>query len=75
MRIRVVVDRVEGKMAVLLAGQAERRIDFPLDFLPPVHEGAVLWLTWEMDQPDEADRRDRAGVLLKRLLQRDVQSE
>ncbi len=73
MRIRAVVDRIEGEVAVLLVGQPERRVDFPLECLPPVHEGAMLWLSWEMDKLEEAARKDQAVELLQKLLQRKQQ--
>jgi len=73
MRIRVVVDRIEEKVAVLVIGQPARRVDFPLECLPPVHEGAVLWLAWEMDQPEEEARKEQAAELLQKLLQRKQQ--
>ncbi|MDP2873613.1 MAG: DUF3006 family protein [Bacillota bacterium] len=48
--IRVVVDRIENGVAVLLVGSDEIRLDLPLDLLPPgTREGSLLRASFELD--------------------------
>ena len=41
--ISAYIDRFEGELAVLLLGDAMKKVNFPKQFLPPeVHEGDYL---------------------------------
>lgn len=71
MRVTAVVDRIEGDMAVLLVGPNDHRVDMPLDLLPYVYEGAVLALTIDKDDDEEAARRAKAKGLLLKLMRKD----
>ena len=70
-----VVDRIEGEMAVLLVGPSELRVDFPVSLLPPIHEGAVLKLSIEVDEDEEQSRRQKAQSLLGKLLSKNNNSK
>lgn len=71
MRLTAVVDRFEGDTAVLLVGPDELKVDWPLELLPYVYEGAVLAFTIERDEDEEARRRAKAQGLLFKLLRKD----
>ena len=66
--LRAVVDRIEGKMAVLLVGEEQYRIVVPRSFLPEdAEEGAVLNIRMETDAAATADARRRVQELIDRL--------
>lgn len=71
MRVTAVVDRIEGDIAVLLVGPDDHKIDMPVSLLPYVYEGAVLTLTIEHNEDEEAARRAKAKGLLLKLMRRD----
>lgn len=70
MKITAVVDRIEGEFAVLLVGTAERKVDFPLDCLPPVQEGSIINLSMELDESKEQARRQQSADLIEKLLRK-----
>jgi hypothetical protein len=66
--LRAVVDRIEGKMAVLLLGDEEHRIILPASYLPEeATEGAVLKLVFEVDAEATRDAKKRVQDLIDRL--------
>lgn len=79
-RATFVVDRIEGKMAVLVADADERQIDVPRTALPKDarREGTVLrvqldktgqldWSTAEVDRAEEQRRLEEARQRLDKL--------
>jgi len=83
-RVTFVVDRLEGKMAVLVADSDERQLDVPRRALPKDgrREGAVLtveldasgapdWRTARVDEEEERRRREDSVRQLDRLKKRD----
>lgn len=68
--MQVVVDRIEGKMAVLEA-EGGFQIEIPVKFLPAgVKDGTVLTVTFKPDPLSEKERRDKARDLQDRLKNR-----
>lgn len=71
MRLRAVIDRFEGDLAVVLVGDEEYRLDVPRRFLPPgAREGDVLALGWEIDRRETEARRERVRGLIDELRQK-----
>lgn len=68
--VRVVVDRIEGEIAVLLVGPEEIKVDFPTSCLPELHEGMVFAITFRENRMEEGARRAEVESLLKRLTKR-----
>ena len=73
MRRTVVVDRIEeDTWAVLLIGEEQRRVNWPVDLLPqPVREGDVLSLEWRAEPGETAAAQAEAEALLADLLGKD----
>jgi len=67
MKMIAVVDRIESSQAVLLVGDQEARVLFPLSCLPVVSEGSVLDFTIIVHNSLEADRRREAEMLMQKL--------
>lgn len=66
--IRVVIDRIEGEMAVLLVGDENCRVVLPKNFLPEdAAEGAVLNLTFEVDEAATDEAKQHVQNLIDRL--------
>jgi hypothetical protein len=71
--IKIVVDRIEGDMAVLLIGPDETRVDLPLAALPEgAREGSLLRATFVVDNraTDQAVEAVRARIERLRALSR-----
>lgn len=71
MKIKVVVDRIEEDMAVLLVGEEEISVDFPLSCLPNAREGAIFEFSVREDNETEQERRQKAEELLRKLLNKE----
>lgn len=67
MKIMAIVDRIEASQAVLLLGDREACVLFPLSCLPPVSEGSVLDFTITVNKPSEEKRRREAELLMQKL--------
>ena len=66
--MRVVVDRIEGKYAVLLYGEKEIKVDMPLELLPEgTREGSILQGNFELDLNAEQQQREKVSKLLEKL--------
>lgn len=66
--MKAVVDRLEVDFAVLLFGDEEIRVDFPLALLPHgVKEGSWLKVGFEMDLKGEQKQREKIESLLQKL--------
>jgi len=68
MRFRAVIDRIEADIAVLLVGPDEARVNFPVNYLPSAHEGAVFEFVVEEQPQAEQTRRAEVEGLLAKLL-------
>jgi hypothetical protein len=68
--LKVTVDRLEGRYAVLTYGDGE--LLWPKDKLPTrVHEGDALVLVAKRDEDATKDRTELAKTLLNELLKKD----
>ncbi len=66
--MKAVIDRLEGDLAVLLFGEEEIKVDFPLALLPHgVKEGSWLKVSFEMDLKGEQKQREKIEGLLQKL--------
>ena len=66
--LRAVVDRIEGKMAVLLVGDEGYRVVLPRSFLPDdAEEGVVLKFLIEVDAAATEEAKRRVRDLIDRL--------
>lgn len=66
--LRAVIDRIEGKMAVLLIGDENYRAVLPRSFLPKdAAEGSVLKLSISVDADATDDAKQRISDLIDRL--------
>lgn len=66
--MKAVVDRIENGIAVLLIGDNEVRVDFPLYLLPQgAREGSFLTIKLELDPSGEAAQRQKIANLLEKL--------
>lgn len=71
MDITAVVDRFEGRQAVLLVGAEETAVIWPRAYLPAAaREGDVLTVRLAVDEAATAQARDVAAALLEKLRQR-----
>jgi hypothetical protein len=70
--VRAVVDRMEGKLAVLLLGvDEETQIQLPKQYLPVgVKEGSVLSINFNLDQKETDAAKKEAADLIERLQRR-----
>ena len=66
---RVVIDRIEGDLAVLVLYEDDRlRINFPLRLLPEgAREGDHLLMTFAEDSASRESEKKRIGNLLEEL--------
>ena len=66
--MKAVVDRIEGDRAVLLFGDEEIKVDFPLVLLPAgVNEGSIIQATFQLDHVSESQQREKISDLLEKL--------
>lgn len=66
--MKAVIDRFEGKSAVLLCGDEEVEMNIPRELLPRgAGEGEWLRVSFEHDPAETEKRRERAKELLGRL--------
>lgn len=66
-----VIDRIEGKLAVLEMEGGAGYIEVPVKFLPAgVKDGNVLRVTFEQDTEEEQKRKDKAKEIQDRLRNR-----
>jgi hypothetical protein len=73
--LKVVIDRIENQIAVVLFGDEEIKVDLPLSLLPDgVKEGSHLNVTFELNPESEASKRERVAGLLERLSRKGEQA-
>ncbi len=75
MKLRVVVDRIEGELAVLEV-EGKAIVEWPVRFLPRgVAEGNILDLEWEINRAAEAAQRAKISNIQQELLDRTKRME
>mgnify|MGYP001277067732 CR=1 FL=1 len=66
--MRAVIDRVEGKLAVLLVGDESIKLNIPLSLLPDgCKEGDVLNISIERDVVGTEQTKERVTDLMEKL--------
>jgi hypothetical protein len=66
--MKATIDRIEGKMAVLIAGDENVKFDFPLALLPQgCKEGDVLNISIERDPEATQQAGERVSSLMEKL--------
>ena len=66
--MRAVIDRVEGKLAVLLVGDESTKLNVPLSLLPVgCKEGDVLNISFERDPEATEQAKERVSSLMEKL--------
>ena len=66
--MKAVIDRVEGKLAVLLIGDESTKLNIPLSLLPAgCKEGDVLNISFERDPEATGQAKERVSGLMEKL--------
>ena len=67
--MKATIDRIEGKIAVLLLGdKGEFKLNFPLSLLPDgCKEGDILNMSFERDVAGTEQARERVSDLMEKL--------
>ena len=69
MKMQAVIDRFEGKKAILLLGDDEVQVVWPLHMLPSeVKEGDVVRIDFQVDHEATIAAKVEAESLLKQIL-------
>ncbi len=73
MSIKLIIDRFEGKIAILESQDKDPIIfNFPLHLLPQeAKEGTVLNISIDIDQEETKSRKDKIKNLLNKLKEQD----
>ena len=66
MKVEAIVDRIEGKKAVLIT-EEEEEIHLPAAWFPTIHEGMAIDMTFEENPEREEEARREAEELLARI--------
>lgn len=70
MHIKTIIDRFEGDVAVLLAGDGEEKAHWPKVLLPEgAKEGDILRISLTIDAEATRQAREEAETLLRQLLE------
>ena len=69
---KVVIDRVEDKLAVVVIYEDDSvKFNLPVDYLPEgVKEGAHLQMSFKVDEESREAQKKRVGDLLKELTEK-----
>ena len=74
MKSQAVVDRIEDKWAVLLVGEQEKEVHFPVELLPDnIKEGDYLSCTWQIDEDATEQAKARVTQLLDKLVNKSLE--
>lgn len=72
MKVQAIIDRFEGDLAVLLAGDEEQQVLWPRQLMPAdAKEGDLLAILLTVDEHATRMARSEAEAALKRLLSQD----
>lgn len=66
MKKEAIVDRIEGKKAILIT-EEEEEIKIPVSWFPDIHEGMAIDMTLTENPEREKESMEEAEALLKRL--------
>lgn len=66
--MKATIDRIEGKIAVLLVGDESTKLNIPLSLLPEgCKEGDVLNISFERDPEATEQAKERVSGLMEKL--------
>lgn len=66
MKKEAIVDRIEGKKAVLIT-EEEETVILPAAWFPDIHEGMAVDMTFEENEAREKEAREEAENLLEEI--------
>ncbi len=66
MKVEAIVDRIEGRKAVLIT-EEEEEIKIPASWFPDIHEGMAIDMTLDENPEREAASLDEAEDLLAQI--------
>ncbi len=67
-KMKATIDRIEGKLAVLIAGEENVRFNLPIALLPQgCREGDVLNISFEQDLEATEQAREQVSSLMEKL--------
>ncbi len=74
MKVEAIVDRIEGKKAVLIT-EEEEEIKIPASWFPNIHEGMAIDMTLTENPDREADALSEAEDLLAQIRKNNPEAE
>jgi hypothetical protein len=69
--MKAVIDRIEGKFAILLMGDGSVKVNLPLVLLPDAKEGDILDVSITKDGKATMKAKDRSKSLIEKLKQKE----
>ncbi|NLL19110.1 MAG: DUF3006 domain-containing protein [Clostridia bacterium] len=66
--MKAVIDKIEDTLAVLLVGEEETKVDWPVNCLPEnIGEGDILHIAIKKDQESTNKQREKVASLIEKL--------
>ncbi|HML35717.1 DUF3006 domain-containing protein [Sporomusa sphaeroides] len=75
MEMKAVIDRFEGKKAVLLVGDQEISVVWPRELLPKCEEGDILAIQMAVDRAATEQARAEIDDLFEQIMQQNTEPD
>lgn len=75
MEMKAVIDRFEGKKAVLLVGEQEISVAWPRELLPKCEEGDILAIQMAVDRVATEQARAEIDDLFEQIMQQNTEPD
>ncbi|WP_188400215.1 DUF3006 domain-containing protein [Sporomusa sp. GT1] len=75
MEMKAVIDRFEGKKAVLLVGDQEISVVWPRELLPKCEEGDILAIQMAVDRVATEQARAEIDDLFEQIMQQNTEPD
>ncbi|CVK21316.1 DUF3006 domain-containing protein [Sporomusa sphaeroides] len=75
MEMKAVIDRFEGKKAVLLVGEQEISVVWPRELLPKCEEGDILAIQMAVDRVATEQARAEIDDLFEQIMQQNTEPD
>ncbi|MCM0757728.1 MULTISPECIES: DUF3006 domain-containing protein [Sporomusa] len=75
MEMKAVIDRFEGKKAVLLVGDQEISVVWPRELLPKCEEGDILAIQMAVDMAATEQARAEIDDLFEQIMQQNTEPD
>lgn len=75
MEMKAVIDRLEGKKAVLLVGEQEISVVWPRELLPKCEEGDILAIQMAVDRAATEQARAEIDDLFEQIMQQNTEPD